>query len=133
MIVVDTSIWIDFFRGNKSPLHQLIEEDIALTEIILTEILQGIKTDKDYKKLQSLLLEFPLLRPKGLETYLKAAQIFRDCRKRGKIVRKTIDCIIAAVCIENKQTLLHNGSDFDQIEYCAALKCYNKVKTVEVR
>ena len=130
MIVVDTSVWIDFFRGNKSiqhrTLHQLIEaeEDIALTETIITEILQGIKNDKDYKKLKPFLLEFPILRPKGTETYLKAAQIFRDCRKKGKTVRKTADCIIAAICIENKQTLLHNDGDFDQIASCTTLKCF---------
>ena len=55
MIVVDTSIWINFFRSHESPLHQLIEEeeDLALTEIIITEILQGIKKDKDYKKIKS--------------------------------------------------------------------------------
>ena len=126
MIVVDTSIWIDFFRGKKSPLHKLIEneEDIALTEIIITEILQGIKNDKDYKKLKPFLLDFPILRPKGLETYLNAAQIYRDCRKKGKTVRKTVDCIIAAICIENKQALLHNDSDFDQIASCTGLKSF---------
>lgn len=129
MIVVDTSVWVDFFRGNKTTQHrtlqQLIEEeeDIALTEIILTEILQGIKIDKDYKKIEPFLLEFPILRPHGLETYLKAAQIFRGCRKKGKTVRKTVDCIIAAICIEHKQALLHNDSDFDQIASCTTLKC----------
>lgn len=126
MIVVDTSVWIDFFRGYKSPLHQLIEEeeDLALTEIIITEILQGIKKDKDYKKLKPFLLEFPILQPKGLETYLSAAQIFRNCRKKGKTIRKTVDCIIAAICIENKQALLHSDSDFDQIASCTDLKCF---------
>ncbi len=127
MIVVDTSIWIDFFRGHKPhTLHQLIkeEEDLALTEIIITEILQGIKKDKDYKKVKSFLLDFPVYQPKGLETYLKAAQIYRDCRKKGKTVRKTVDCIIAAICIEHHQILLHNDRDFDQIASCAGLKCY---------
>ena len=132
MIVVDTSVWIDFFRGKNSiqrhTLHKLIaeEEDIALTEIILTEILQGIKEDKDYKKIKTYLLEFPVHRPMGLETYLKAAQLFRKCRQKDKTVRNTVDCIISAICIENNQILLHNDSDFDLIESCTGLKCYKK-------
>ncbi|KMP10736.1 pilus assembly protein [Candidatus Nitromaritima sp. SCGC AAA799-A02] len=130
MIVVDTSVWIDFFRGKNSSqrrtLHELIEEeeDIALTEIILTEILRGIKEDRDYRKIKKFLLDFPVSRPQGIETYLKAAQIFRDCRKKGKTIRKTVDCIISAICIENHYILLHNDNDFDQIEACTALKCY---------
>lgn len=128
MTLVDTSVWIDFLRGVNSPqrrvLHKLIEdeEDIAITEIILTEILQGIKEDKNFKAVKNYLLEFPIHRPKGTETYLKAAQIYRDCRKKGKTVRKTVDCIIAAICIENDLTLLHKDSDFDTIAACVELK-----------
>jgi len=128
MILVDTSVWIDFFRGDKSAhretLHRLIEaeEDIAVTEIIVTEILQGIKSDKDFQTTKEYLLEFPVYRPKGIETYLEAARIFRDCRKKGKTVRKTIDCIIAVICLENNLTLLHKDSDFDFIVACTDLK-----------
>lgn len=105
-------------------LHRLIEEeeDISITEIILTEILQGIKKDTDYQKVKEYLLEFPIQGPKGTETYLKAAQTYRDCRKRGMAVRKTVDCIIAAICMENDLTLLHKDSDFDMIEACTGLK-----------
>ncbi|HHT9133414.1 MAG TPA: type II toxin-antitoxin system VapC family toxin [Candidatus Avalokitesvara rifleensis] len=128
MILVDTSVWVDFLRGANSPqrrtLHRLIEEeeDIAITEIILAEILQGIKEDKDFQIIKDYLLEFPIHRPKGIETYLKAAQIYRDCRKSGKTVRKTVDCIIAAICVENDLTLLHKDSDFDLIARCTGLK-----------
>ena len=130
MILVDTSVWIDFLRGVNSPqrrmLHRLIEDevDISITEIILTEILQGIKEDKDFKMLKDYLLEFPIHKPKGIKTYLVAAEIYRACRKKGKTVRKTVDCIIASICIENDLTLLHKDSDFDFIEACAGLKCY---------
>lgn len=130
MILVDTSVWIDFLRGANSQerqtLHRLIEEeeDISITEIILTEILQGIKEDKDFKRVKDYLLEFPIHRPKGTETYLKAAEIYRTCRKKGKTVRKTVDCIIAAICIENDLTLLHKDSDFELIGACTGLKCY---------
>jgi hypothetical protein len=132
MILVDTSVWIDLLRGEKSiqreTLHRLIEdeEDIAVTEIIITEILQGIKKDKDFQTTKGYLLEFPLYRPKGIETYLKAARIYRDCMKKGKTVRKTVDCIIAEISIENDLTLLHKDSDFDLIKACAPLRCYQE-------
>jgi len=129
LILVDTSVWIDFLNGVNSrtrrTLHKLLEEeeDIAITEIILTEILQGVKEDKDFKKLKDYLLEFPIYSPSGTNTYLKAAEIYRTCRKKGKTVRKTVDCIIAAICIENSLTLLHKDRDFGAIESCHKLKC----------
>ena len=128
MILVDTSVWIDFLRGADSPqrrtLHRLLEEeeDICITEIILTEVLQGIKEDNDFHKVKDYLLEFPIQRPNGTETYLRAARIYRDCRKKGKTARKTVDCIIAAICLENSLTLLHKDSDFDTIGACTGLK-----------
>jgi len=131
MILVDSSVWVDFLRGEKSVpskiLHHLIEseEDISITEIILTEILQGIKEDRDFQAAKDYLLNFPIFSPQGIETYLKAARIYRECRKRGKTVRKTVDCIIAAICIENDLVLHHNDSDYAQIEACTALKCFH--------
>ena len=128
MILVDTSVWIDFLKGANSRerhvLHRLIEdeEDISITEIILTEILQGIKEDKDFKRVKDYLLEFPIYSPRGVETYLKAAEIYRDCRKKGKTVRKTVDCIIAAICMENGLTIFHKDSDFEHIGAFTGLK-----------
>ncbi|MBZ0170721.1 pilus biogenesis protein [Candidatus Methylomirabilis lanthanidiphila] len=128
MILVDTSVWVDFLRGEDSPqrrvLHRLIEdeEDISMTEIIFTEILQGIKNDREFQAIKDYLLDFPLYRPKGIETYLHAALIYRDCRKKGKTVRRTVDCIIAAICIEHDLTLFHKDSDFDLIEACTGLQ-----------
>lgn len=128
MILVDTSVWIDFLSSNPSPqsavLHNLIEneEDIAITEIILTEILQGIREDRNYDGMKNYLLEFPIFRPRGLQTYLDAVRIYRNCRKHGKTIRKTVDCIISAICIENNLTLLHRDSDFEIIEKFAGLR-----------
>ena len=128
MILVDTSVWIDFLEGkdtsHRHTLHQLIEkeEDICITEIVLTEILQGIKNDKVYETTKSYLLEFPIIKPKGIETYIAAAEIFRKCRKQGRTVRKTVDCIIAAIAQENGLTLFHNDNDFAIIEKCIGLK-----------
>ncbi len=128
MILVDTSVWVDFLRGEDSPqrrlLHRLIEdeEDVTMTEIIVTEILQGIKNDREFRAIKDYLLDFPLYRPKGIETYLHAAWIYRDCRKRGNTVRSTVDCIIAAICIENDLTLLHKDNDFAIIEARTGLR-----------
>lgn len=128
MILVDTSVWIDFLRGantaHRHMLHRLIEddEDISITGIILTEILQGIKQDKDFRTVREYLLEFPLHEPRGVETYLEAAGIYRECRKKGKTVRKTVDCIIAAVCMENDLVLFHKDADFDRIRACTGLR-----------
>jgi predicted nucleic acid-binding protein len=128
MIVADTSVWIDFLKGIDSPqqrtLRRLLEEeeDISIVEIILTEILQGIREDSDFEKVKEYLLELPIHKPRGAETYVRAAQIYRDCKKKGKTLRKTVDCIIAAICMENDLTLLHKDNDFNVIEACAGLK-----------
>jgi predicted nucleic acid-binding protein len=128
MIVADTSVWIDFLNGVGSPqqraLRRLLEEeeDVSIVEIILTEILQGIREDVDFEKVKEYLLELPIRKPRGTETYVRAAEIYRDCRKKGKTLRKTVDCIIASICIENDLALLHKDNDFDVIEAHAGLK-----------
>jgi len=128
MILVDTSVWIDFFRGRNTPyrgmLHELIagDEDLCLTGIILTEILQGIKDDKASHETMEYLLEFPVYNPSGVTTYIEAANIYRRCMKKGKTIRRTIDCLIAAVAMENELVLFHNDADFDHIAICTALR-----------
>ena len=130
MILVDTSVWIDFLIGRESEhrhvLHGLIEreEDICITEIILTEILQGIRDDEVYEITKTYILEFPVIKPKGVETYIAAADIYRKCRKKGKTIRKTIDCIIAAIVKENNLTLFHKDSDFETIKECDGLDTF---------
>jgi len=129
MILVDTSVWIDFLNGADSAhrhlLHRLIEdeEDIAITGIILTEVLQGIQDERDVRRTQQSLLAFPIYPSSGIPTYLQAARIYRSCRKKGETVRKTVDCIIAAICLENNLTLLHRDRDFDRIAACTGLRC----------
>jgi predicted nucleic acid-binding protein len=128
MILVDTSVWIDFLKGVNSPerllLHNLIEsgEDISISELILTEILQGIRNDEKFNILLKYFLEFPIFVPGSMNTYLDAAQIYRNCRKKGKTIRTTVDCIIAAICIENDLVLLHKDNDFNIIAQCTGLK-----------
>lgn len=127
MIVVDTTVWVDFFRGADTrvnrTLHRLIddEEDLCLTSLNLTEILQGIKRDALYEETRRHLIEFPLFEPRGLPTYLHAADIYRTCRRRGKTIRSTIDCLIAAIAMEHDLVLLHNDRDFAHIAACVPL------------
>ncbi|MEK9150306.1 MAG: PIN domain nuclease [Candidatus Desantisbacteria bacterium] len=130
MILVDTTVWIDFFSKKpslcKKELHRLIEEeeDVCLLDIILTEILQGIKEDGEFEKVREHLLQFPILRPKGIDTFIMSAQIYRLCRREGKTIRRTIDCLISACAIEHKLPLFHNDRDFDLISEVVGLKVY---------
>ncbi len=130
MILVDTTVWVDFFRGTDSrfgrTLRRLLEqeEDLCLTGIHLTEILQGVRDDLSHQQIRRRLLAFPIYQPEGVSTYLHAADIYRYCRKKGKTVRKTVDCIIAAVAIENNLRLFHNDRDFNQIASCTRLRTY---------
>lgn len=121
MILVDTTVWIDFFNGRDTEktaqLTSLLKQqrDICISEIIITEILQGIRNDDQFLETRNSLLSLPIIHANGTETYIHEADIYRQCRKNGKTIRKTIDCIIAAIVIENNASLLHNDSDFTHI------------------
>lgn len=131
MILVDTSVWIDFFRGRDTAyrrvLHALLDKDldICLAGIILTEILQGVKDEKAGIEMEEYLRAFPMYHPRSVATYIEAARIYRQCMKKGKTVRRTVDCIIAAIAIEHGLTLFHNDSDFGSIAQCTALKIFD--------
>ncbi len=117
MILVDTSVWIDFFAARDLPhvvrLEQLIldNEDLALCGIILTEILQGIGDDSSYRRVRRYLGPLIML-PMPEIVFIRAADIYRKLRKSGITLRKTNDCIIAATALEHGCTLLHNDKDF---------------------
>ncbi len=117
MILVDTSVWIDFFAGRGPPevtsLEQAIREgeDLALCGIILTEILQGIRDDAVHDRVRRYLR--PLLFLSMEEAvFVQAAGIYRRLRAQGITIRKTNDCIIAATALEHGCALLHNDKDF---------------------
>ncbi|MGV3278740.1 PIN domain nuclease [Rickettsiales bacterium LUAb2] len=130
MIIVDTSVWIDFFNGFQSKEQQALQklimnnEPVAITGIILTEILQGIKDNSTYDKVKESLLAFPIYNPQGTISYVNMADIFRTLRKNGITVRKTVDCLIATVCIENDFSLLHKDNDFTVIAEYIPLKVF---------
>ncbi len=132
MILVDTSVWIDFFNGaitgEKALLHRLIANHtrIALTDIILTEILQGIGDKHQFERVKNTLTQLDILHPTPIKTYIHAAEIYRTCREKGFTIRKTNDCLIAAVAIEHSSPLLHKDKDFIAIAQFVDLKLYNE-------
>jgi predicted nucleic acid-binding protein len=120
MTLVDTSVWIDFLAARNTvqagALESFIDqrEDLCLCGVILTEVLQGIRDDKQHKQTESVLSSLIYL-PMDQSTFLLAANIYRTLRSRGITIRNSVDCMIAAVCIEHKADLLHNDRDFDYI------------------
>lgn len=128
-ILVDTSVWIDLFRGEDNPAVRRLEAalenriDICLCGLVRTEILQGITADAEYAQIRKLLGNYRDVSPRE-STYLLAADIYRKGRAQGITVRKTIDCIIAALAIENALELLHNDKDFDNIALITTLKVH---------
>ncbi len=121
MILVDTTVWIDFFNNNSTrqvlKLEESIKnsEDICICGVILAEILQGIQARNQYLKTKSHLENLVFL-PMNDSTFVKSAEIFRYLRKLGITIRKPVDCMIAAVSLESDVPLLHNDRDFDHIE-----------------
>jgi predicted nucleic acid-binding protein len=127
MVLVDTTVWIDFFRGKATPevgeLERLLEkeETVCTCGVVLTEVLQGIRADADYRRTLAIFDAFLLL-PMNRQTFLKAAEMYRLLRRRGVTIRKAVDCMIAAVSIEHGVALLHNDRDFDPMEKHCGLK-----------
>jgi predicted nucleic acid-binding protein len=120
MVLVDTTVWIDFFADRSQPhvasLQELIEneEDLCLCGVILAEVLQGIRSDAAYIETKDYLADLIFL-PMRQSTFVHAAELYRSLRKKGVTIRKPVDCMIAAVAIEHDIRLLHNDRDFDHI------------------
>lgn len=133
MILVDSSVWIDYFRGDLTPqsdrLDQLLSSELLLIgDLILTEVLQGFVRERDFNQAKTLLTALPVVPLVGPHVALQAARNFRHLRARGVTVRKTIDTLIATSCIENGYTLLYSDRDFDpfveQLGLLSALQGY---------
>ncbi len=127
MMVVDSSVWIDYFNGKITKqtnlLHSLLgNELIVVGDLILTEVLQGFQNDKDFKKAGELLDSLIFRQMLGKELAVKSAKNYRRLRKKGVTVRKTIDVIIATFCIANNLPLLHSDRDFNPMQKHLNLK-----------
>ena len=117
MIFVDSSVWIAYFNGNVTPettrLDDLLgQEPIGLGDLILAEVLQGFRLDKDYRTAEKLLTSLSIFQLLGKEMAIKSANNYRTLRKQGITIRKTADVIIATFCIEHDLSLLHADKDF---------------------
>ena len=118
MILVDSSVWIDYFRGTQTPetdrLDALLgKEPVATGDLILAEVLQGFGSVRDFNQGREVLTSLPVIELVGANIALQAARNFRTLRSRGITVRKTIDTLIATHCIENGLRLLYSDRDFD--------------------
>ena len=127
MIVVDSSVWIDYFKGRDTEgtnrLDSLLgAELVAIGDLMLVEVLQGFRTDKDYRRARDMLLSLTVLNMLDMEIALKSAENFRKLSKMGITVHKTIDAVIATFCIENDFRLLHSDRDFDPFHTYLKLK-----------
>ena len=118
MWLVDSSVWIDFFNGKATPATNLLDskvgrQELALGDIILCEVLQGFRSDKEFQQAQAALLHFPVFDMGGRDIAIKSALNYRQLRKQGVTIRKTIDCLIATFAIERGLLLLHDDRDFE--------------------
>ncbi len=117
MILVDSSVWIDFFNGiacaETDKLSEILGlEEVVIGDLILAEVLQGFRSDTDYKIAKNVLTSLTVYDLLGKDMAIKSASNFRKLRKKGITIRKTADVIIATYCIENKIPLLFTDKDF---------------------
>lgn len=127
MIIVDTTVWVDFFAANENLQSIWLRREIgiqtiALTDLILCEILQGLRGERSFTKISGQLAEFPVFNTGGQDIAVASARNYRLLRSRGITVRKTIDCVIATFCISAGHTLLHRDRDFDPFEQHLGLR-----------
>jgi len=118
LILVDSSVWIDYFRGATNVQTEVLDallgqQPLAIGDLILTEVLQGFDDERDFRTARKMLTALTVVELGGKEIAIQAARNFRALRRLGVTVRKTIDTVIATRCIESGYDLLHNDRDFD--------------------
>ena len=121
VVIVDTTVWVDYFQGADNSetawLNAALDrERLGLTDIILCEVLQGVRNDTGAMAVETALLKFEVFETAGVALARDAARNYRALRSRGHTVRKTIDCLIATFCLRGRHSLLHRDRDFDPFE-----------------
>ena len=127
MVMADSSVWIDFFNGVDSESADLLDsllrtETVVIGDLILAEVLQGFRSDRDYRLAKRLLTSLDVRDLLGREMAIRVADNYRKLRKSGTTIRKTVDLVIATYCIENKLPLLHSDKDFQPFHKHLKLK-----------
>jgi predicted nucleic acid-binding protein len=121
VIAVDSSVWIDFYRGTSTAQVDRLSEHLeageptAITDVVYMELLRGVRTDADVARMKLGLDQTSILQVRGLDDFEFAAELFRRARRKGHTIRHASDCLIAAVCIREQVPLLHDDADFDRI------------------
>jgi predicted nucleic acid-binding protein len=128
VILVDSSVWIDYFRGRPTAQTDLLEglldsQELAIGDLIFTEVLQGCKLDKEFNEVRRLLARLDLVVLGGEDVMIEAAKNYRKLRNLGVTVRGTIDVVLATRCIVSGHQLLHSDRDFDAFEQHLGLRC----------
>jgi predicted nucleic acid-binding protein len=128
VILVDSSVWIDFFRGISTPqtnkLEELLDsEELGIGDLVLTEVLQGCKLDKEFNEVRRLLSRLGFVVLGGDDVAVEAARNYRKLRSLGVTVRGTVDVVLATRCIVSDHQLLHSDRDFDPFEQHLGLRC----------
>jgi predicted nucleic acid-binding protein len=121
VVIVDTTVWVDYLRGAQTPQTEWLETELerqrlGLTDLILCEVLQGVRDDRQFAEVRHELSNFEVFTTGGTDLAIAAAQNYRRLRAQGHTVRRTIDCLIATFCLLNDHALLHNDRDFDAFE-----------------
>jgi predicted nucleic acid-binding protein len=127
MVIVDTTVWIDYLGGILNPEtewldREMLHQRIGLTDLILCEVLQGIRDLGEFRRTRDQLLSFDVVSTGGAENAIAAAGNYRALRERGYTVRKTVDCWIATFCLLTGNQLLHRDRDFDAFEKVLGLQ-----------
>lgn len=128
MILVDSSVWIDYFRGKPTAQTDLLDglldsQELAIGDLIFTEVLQGCSLDREFNEVRRLLGRLDLVVLGGEDIIVEAARNYRKLRSLGATVRGTIDVVLATRCILSGHQLLHSDRDFDAFERHLGLRC----------
>ena len=121
MVIVDTTVWIDYLNGVPTPQADWLDVEVdrqrlALTDIILCEVLQGVRDERHFLEVRRAFLRFEIFATGGIDLATTAARNYRVLRARGRTLRTTIDNLIATFCLLHGHSLLHNDRDFDHFE-----------------
>ena len=121
MVIVDSTVWVDYFNGLHNPETdwldtQLDQQRLGLTTIILCEVLQGVRDERQAAEVEAELMKLEILEVAGVSLAVQAAKNYRTLRGRGRTVPKTIDVLIATFCLQEHHSLLHCDHDFDPFE-----------------
>ena len=121
MVIIDTTVWIDYFNGTATPETEWLDREaerrrLGVLDLCVCEILQGLSTGREAARVLRYLRRFEIFETGGIDLAAAAAHNYRQLRQRGRTVRKTIDCLIATFCLREHHSLLHRDRDFDPFE-----------------